>query len=75
VSGTTTLTAPAIVPVNFNTWFLPFDTAPFVKVNVAPVVIATASYPAIACSKIVKFVFVICPQVPEFSPCRLDCKF
>ena len=43
MSGTTTLTAPAIVPVNFNTWFLPFDTAPFVKVKVAPVVIATAS--------------------------------
>ena len=53
VSGTTTLTAPAIVPINFNTWFLPFDTAPFVKAKVAPVVIPTVSKPAMACSKIV----------------------
>ena len=42
-SGITTLTAPPIVPVNFNTWFLPFDKAPFEKVKVAPDVTPTAS--------------------------------
>ena len=40
-SGIVTLTAPPIVPVNFKTWFLPFDKVPFAKDNVAPVVIAT----------------------------------
>ena len=61
-----TFTFVVIVPVNFITWFLPFDKTPFEKVKVAPVVAfnPTPAYPPIACSKISKLVLVIWPQVP-----------
>ena len=59
-SGIVTLTLVDNVPVNLITAFLPFDTAPLVKVNALfAFVILNVSYPPIACSTINKFVFVI----------------
>ena len=75
-SGIVTLRFPAKVPVNLITSFLPFDTAPFVKVKaLLALVTLKASYPPIACSKINKFVFVIAPQVPEFYPVACTVNF
>ena len=42
-SGITTFTLLPIVPVSFNTAFLPYDSAPFVKVSVEPVVALRAT--------------------------------
>ena len=60
VSAAETVLVPAKVPVNLITSFLPFDTAPFVKVNdLLALVKLKVVKPPIACSKISKFVFVI----------------
>ena len=51
------------------TSFLPFDKAPLVNVNaLLALVTLNVVKPPIACSNINRLVFVICPQVPEFSP-------
>ena len=66
-SGIVTLTLVDNVPVNLITSFLPFDKAPLVNVRaLLALVTLKVVKPPIACSKINKFVFVICPQVPEF---------
>jgi hypothetical protein len=55
----------------------PTDTRPLENTNVAPVVAfnATAPYPAIDCCKIFKFVFVISPHRPAFSPVTMSSSF
>ena len=59
-----TVLLAASVPVNLITSFLPFDKAPFVKVNdLLALVKLKVVKPPIACSNINKLVFVICHRL------------
>ena len=64
------------VPVNLKYKFLPFAVAWFAKDNAtSPDPTFNDKYPDDACSNICKFVFVIVPQVPDFSPVVINSSF
>ena len=76
MSGTVTVLFAVSVPVNFKYKFLPLDTAPWdIAKATSPDPTATATYPDDDCSNCCKFVLVIVPQVPAFSPVVINSKF
>ena len=72
----TFLFAPS-VPVSLMYKFLPFDVAPLSNANARSPVpnCQDDKYPVDNCSKICKFVFVIVPQRPAFSPVVISSSF
>ena len=70
------LTGTDFATVNFSTAFLAFDNAAFDIANVTSEdAQSIASKPAIACCTKFKFVFVLSPHVPEFSPVTISSSF
>ena len=75
-SGIVTVLLAARVPVNLKYKFLPFDTAWFDNAKATSLdATSIAIYPLAACSNICRFVFVIVPQVPDFSPVVISSSF
>ena len=69
--------APIDAVANLIIMFLAFDNAPSVITNakVPPLDSVTCSKPAIACCTKFKFVLVLSPHVPAFSPVTISSSF